>query len=176
MTDQTVRLALPGEAGQIAALQRRGWTQTRPAGLAEAVLASVNLAAMTDAWRRAILAPPLAEFRVLVAVGAGRLAGFAAIGPADDPDAVAGRDAAVGEFVVDPRAQRQGHGSRLLNAAVDTLRADGFSRATWWVRTTDDALRAFVLSSGWAADGAHREVSVEGGADGVRLVRLHTAL
>nr|NLI50041.1 GNAT family N-acetyltransferase [Propionibacterium sp.] len=176
MTDPTVRLALPGEAEQIAALQRRGWTQTLPPGLAAAVLGSVSLAAMTDAWRRAILAPPLAEYRVLVAVGSGRLAGFAAIGPADDPDAVAGRDATIGEFVIDPRAQRQGHGSRLLNAAVDTLRADRFVRATWWLRTTDDALRAFVLSSGWAADGAHREVAAEDGAETVRLVRLHTAL
>ena len=176
MTDPIVRLALPGEAEQIAALQRRGWLQTLPAALAETALRSVDLETAARAWRRAIGAPPRAEFRVLVAVGAGRRAGFAAIGPADDPDAVPGLDAAVGEFVIDPPAQRQGHGSRLLNAVADTLRADGFVRATWWVRTTDDALRSFVTSAGWAADGAHREVAVEEGSDVVRLVRLHTGL
>ena len=46
----------------------------------------------------------------------------------DDPDAEPGEDALVAEFVVDPSAQRQGHGSRLLNAVADTLRADGFTR------------------------------------------------
>lgn len=176
VTDPTVRLALPGEAQQIAALQRRGWAQSLPPELAAPTLGAVDLAAMTDAWLRAILAPPLAEFRVLVAVGGGRLAGFAAIGPSDDPDAAPGLDALIGEFVVDPPAQRQGHGSRLLNAAADTLRTDGFVRATWWVRTTDDALRTFVTASGWAADGAHRELAPDGGAASVRLVRLHTAL
>ncbi len=176
MTDPIVRLALPGEAEQIAAVQRRGWAQTLPAGLADAVLRSVDLEAATGSWRRAIVAPPLAEFRVLVAVAGGRLAGFAAIGPADDPDATPGLDAAVGEFVVDPPAQRQGHGSRLLNAVADTLRADGFVRATWWMRTTDDALRGFVQSTGWVADGAHREVAAGPEAEVVRLVRLHTGL
>ena len=68
---------------------------------------------------------------------------LAAIGPADDPDAVAGKDGLVAEFVIDPQAQRRGHGSRLLNAVADTLRTDGFVRATWWIPTTDDPLRQF---------------------------------
>lgn len=176
MVDDTVRLALPGEAQQIAALQRRAWVQTLPKEVADAALASIDLAEMTGAWVKAILKPPLAQYRVLVAVGDGRLVGFAAIGPSDDPDADPGADALVGEFVVDPQAQRQGHGSRLLNAVADTLRADGFTRATWWVRTTDDPLRTFVTASGWAADGAHRELADEAGGPAVRLVRLHTTL
>lgn len=171
----SVRLALPGEAASIAAIQRRGWLQTQP-GVADVLLRTVSLEAMTKAWLRAIMAPPLAQFRVLVAVGDDRVAGFAAIGPADDPDAVAGKDGLVAEFVIDPQAQRRGHGSRLLNAVADTLRTDGFVRATWWIPTTDDPLRRFVTESGWAADGAHRELeSVEGGAR-LKTLRLVTIL
>lgn len=179
MTAALVRLALPTEAGAIAALQRRAWQQTLPAAVAADALASADLAAMTTAWQAAILRPPLATLRVLVAVGAdaageGRVVGFAAVGPSDDPDAEPGRDGIVAEFAVDPPAQRLGHGSRLLQACVDTLRADGFTRATWWVRSTDDALRRFLAEAGWAADGGHRELGTVDGLARVRLVRLHT--
>jgi GNAT superfamily N-acetyltransferase len=172
----SVRLALPSEAPAIAALQRRGWTQTLPPEVAGDVLASVDLATMTDSWRAAIQRPPLAQLRVLVAIGDERVVGFAALGPSDDPDADAGSDALVAEFVVDPAAQRRGHGSRLLNACVDTLRADGFHRATWWVHSYDDVLRRFLIEAGWAADGAHTEVALSEDGPRVKLVRLHTAI
>jgi GNAT superfamily N-acetyltransferase len=172
----SVRLALPAEAASIAALQRRGWTQTLPEAVAAVVLASVDLATMTGSWEQAILRPPLAQFRVLVAVEESRVVGFAAIGPSDDPDAEAGEDGLVAEFIVDPQAQRRGHGSRLLNACVDTMKADAFVRATWWAHATDDVLRGFLTGAGWATDGAHTEVAVNEGGPGLKLVRLHTAI
>ena len=175
-TADSCRLALPAEAERIAAIQRRSWQQLFPADVADHVLAQVDLATMAQSWAAAIMKPPLAKFRVLVAVEQNRVVGFAAIGPSDDEDAHPGRDAMVGEFVVDPPAQRQGHGSRLLNAVADTLRADGFTRATWWVRSTDDPLRSFLQSAGWAPDGAHRTVATEDEAASVKMVRLHTAL
>lgn len=174
-TPDSVRLALPAEAEAIAALQRRSWQQLFPPEVAAHVLASVDLDTMAQSWRGAILRPPLAQFRVLVATSQGRVVGFSAVGPADDPDAAAS-DALVAEFVVDPQAQRQGHGSRLLNAVADTLRADSFTRATWWVRSTDHPLREFLESAGWAADGSHQTVGTEDEAARVKMIRLHTAL
>lgn len=173
MTD-AVRLALPAEAGQIAAVQRRAWSQLPPP-LAQAFLAGIDLDSMINSWRTAITRPPLAQFRVLVALAGERVVGFAALGPSDDPDATPGEDGLVAEFAIDPPAQRQGHGSRLLNACVDTLRADGFERATWWVRSSDDDLRAFTATAGWEPDGSHSEVG-SGAVDGPRmkLIRLHT--
>ena len=175
MIADSVRLALPREAGTIAALQRRAWAAS-DAVLGAELLGSVDLATMTASWEAAILRPPLAQFRVLVALGQERLVGFAALGPSDDPDAAEGEDGLVAEFVIDPPAVHLGHGSRLLNAAMDTLRADGFSRATWWVRATDDELRRFLVEAGWGADGAHTEVAVTEAGPRVRLVRLHTSL
>ncbi len=169
----SVRLALPVEAVQIATIQRRAWNQQLPAEVAGSVLGEVDLEEMTRSWHAAIVRPPLAEFRVLVAVTDDRVVGFAALGPSDDPDAEPGEDGLVAEFAIDPAAQRAGHGSRLLNACVDTLRADGFERATWWVRSTDDALRRFLVESGWAADGGHQEIGLDDDAR-IKLVRLHT--
>lgn len=173
-TPDSVRLALPGEGASIAAVQRRSWEQTQPT-LAPALLASIDLETMTDAWIGAIVKPPLAQFRVLVAVGDGRIVGFAAIGPSDDPDAIAGEDALIGEFIIDPQAQRRGHGSRLLNAIADTLRSDGFVRASWWINADADILRQFVTESGWASDGAYQELAGQDGAN-VKQVRLITNL
>lgn len=170
------RLALPSEAGVIASIQRRSWQQLLPPDVAADLLGSMDLASMSAAWRAAIAQPPLAAFRVLVATTQGRAVGFAVLGPSDDPDAHPGRDALVAEFVVDPQAQRRGHGSRLLNAVADTLRADGFTRATWWVRSTDDPLRKFLESAGWAPDGGHQTVGTHDDAARVKMIRLHTAL
>lgn len=171
-----MRLALPSEAESIAAIQRRSWQQRFPPDVASSVLRSIDLETMTTQWHEAITRPPLAQFRVLVAVGGGRVTGFAALGPSDDPDADPSSDALIAEFVVDPQAQRVGHGSRLLNAVADTLRADGFTRATWWVRSTDDPTRRFLQGSGWAPDGSHRTVGTEDESATVKMIRLHTAL
>ena len=124
--------------------------------------------------------PPMADFRVLVAVepdknGEAEVRGFAAIGPSEDADAEH-TDALVAEFAGDPRHRGQGHGSRLLNAVVDTLRADRFTRATWWVRTGDDATRRFLTEAGWGADGAHRETGTEDEQIRIKEVRLHTVI
>lgn len=169
-TADSVRLALPSEASQISALQRRAWAADYRAEIAD-VFAATPVAEMEQAWQSAILRPPLAQFRVLVSIEADRVTGFAAIGPSPDPDSEPS-DSVVAEFVIDPVARGRGHGSRLVNAVVDTMRADGFTRATWWVPSDADALRAFLQTSGWAPDGSHRELRDEAGV-AVKQVRLH---
>ncbi|OYN91394.1 GNAT family N-acetyltransferase [Parenemella sanctibonifatiensis] len=177
----SVRLALPAEAPALAGLQRRVWRTDLPEELSAELLAQGE-GAMTAAWQSAIHAPPEARFRVLVAVAdgtaetAGRtIVGFAAVGPAADPGSDPATTGLIGEFLIDPDARRQGHGSRLLNACIDTLRADGCTLAQWWLSSTDDVTRAFAVAAGWAADGAHREIGSEDGAR-LKQVRLHTSL
>lgn len=179
-----VRLAMPAEAREIAALQRRTWARDE---LQRRLLDEVDEAQMAEVWHRAITRPPLAHFRVLVATEAygqaeptdegtrrrTRVCGFAAIGPSDDPDAEP-TDALVAELSVDPLVAGQGHEDRLVHAVVATLRADGYERATWWLASTDDARRQWLTEGGWAPDGAHREVGTEDGVLRVKQVRMHT--
>ena len=172
----SVRLAWPNEAAGIAAVQRRGWSAQLPAGLAEAMLESVSAEEMTEAWHRAITRPPQASCRVLVAVEAGRVVGFASTMPSPDEDGEPGEDGQIEEFVIDPPAQRRGHGSRLLHACADTLRSDGFTRARWWIADDDEPLQAFLVAAGWAPDGAHREIGTDDESLRLRQVRLHTEL
>ena len=86
MLADSVRLALPAEAPQLAAIQRRVWLQQLPQDLARSVLEGIDLDEMTTSWHAAIVRPPLAQFRVLAAVTEERVTGFAAVGPSDDPD------------------------------------------------------------------------------------------
>jgi GNAT superfamily N-acetyltransferase len=171
----SVRLALPAESWEIAAVQRRVWSEAADP-VSAALLASIDLESMAEAWHGAITRPPEARYRVLVAVADSRVVGLAATLPSQDPDADSADDGAIDELSVDPAARRRGHGSRLVNACVDTLRADGFGRARHWLRADDDVRRAFLTSAGWAADGAHREVGTEDDGIRVKLIRLHTAI
>ena len=103
------------------------------------------------------------------------IVGFAVTKPSDDPDATP-TDGELAEPVVDPDARTQAHGSRLMQAAVDTLRTDGFTVATMWVPTTDDTMHEFLISGGWGADGAHREATTDDGEHSLKLTRFHTAI
>ena len=171
----SVRLAWPNEAAEIAALQRRAWTAQLPADLAETLLVSVSQLEMTEAWHTAITRPPQASYRVLVAVEGGRVVGFATTMPSPDDDGDPGVDGQMEEFVIDPAARQRGHGSRLLNACADTLRSDGFRRAYCWAGE-DDALIRFLAAAGWAPDGAEREIGTEDGLVRLHQIRLHTQL
>lgn len=167
----TVRLALPQEAVDIARIQRRAWSDD---GVLAAGAAEVSADEATRAWHEAIVKPPLAQLRVLVAIAEAGVAGFIVTGPSGDPD-LSSSDGYVAEFIVDPKHRKQGHGSRLINAAVDTLRKDGFTVATMWVPSAADDVRAFLISCGWAPDGAHQKVGLtDDESQAVKMIRFHT--
>jgi GNAT superfamily N-acetyltransferase len=164
-----VRLALPREAHAIATIQYGLMADPRhPLHALHGQAAASELAVV---WHRSISRPPLATYRVLVATEGRTVVGMIAVGPSEDGDADAA-DGTVIDLMVSPEARRHGHGTRLVQAAVDTLRADGFTRATWWVATTADDLRGWLQAMGWEPDGVH--ASAEGPAGTLKLVRLHT--
>jgi GNAT superfamily N-acetyltransferase len=175
--DVSVRVGWADDAAGIAAVQVSAWRRQYAELLPPEVLAGLDEQQFAAAWHQALTRPEDARNRVLVALERNVVRGFAVTGPSPDPDSDPVADAEVSELVVDPEHTRAGHGSRLLHACVDTLRADRFSRATTWLPTTDDVRREFLAQSGWAPDGAHRELDLHGdGSVLVRQVRLHTDL
>ncbi|HEU0240607.1 MAG TPA: GNAT family N-acetyltransferase [Micromonosporaceae bacterium] len=194
-----VRPARPGDAEQIARIQLATWRTAYRRLLPRHVLADLDAGWMAAQWREAIDEPPSARHRVWIAVeqsgppptGASaeprdpdethaQTVGFVASGPADDeaaapeekplPDTVA----AVTDLLVEPRWGRRGHGSRLLAAAVEGWRMDGFESAVAWAYEEDPATRAFLASAGWEPDGATRALDVDDLL--VPQLRLHVSL
>jgi len=175
VADVSVRVAWADDAEAIAALQARAWA-TSYAGLLPAA-GELRAADFAQLWRDALTRPADARHRALVALERNLVVGFAITTPATDPDCDPVVDGELMELTVDAERHRAGHGSRLLQAAVDTMLADRFTRAVTWLVADDDVTRSFLTGAGWAADGAHRTLDLDGtGSTQVKQVRLHTAL
>lgn len=168
-----MRVAWEQDATDLARLQLGHWAERLDADPATLP----DVAEVAAAWEAALRRPGDSRNRVLVALDGPVTTGYAVLQPDPDPDADPVADAQLAELAVAPAHRRHGHGSRLLHACVETLEADRFSRVTAWLDTGDDAGRTFLTTSGWAADGAHRELDADGtGRTVVRQVRLHTGL
>jgi GNAT superfamily N-acetyltransferase len=176
-TDVSCRVAWADDAPAIAALQVRAWRASYAGLLPADVLDALDAEGIAAGWRAALTRPPDARNRVLVALVHDVVTGFAVTGPATDPDCDPVSDGELADLTVDPGRQAEGHGSRLMQACADTLRADRFSRAVSWLAAEDDSRRGFFTAAGWAPDGAHRTLDLTGdGSVTVKQVRLHTAL
>lgn len=180
--DVSVRPARAQDAPRIAAVQLRAW-RAAYADLLPAAALDLDAEEVAEGWRAAADSPPSQRHHVLVACEGTEVVGLVAVGPAEDPDSDP-TDADLGTLLVDPGHTGAGHGSRLLTAAVETLREHGFVRAQAWLLAADDVLRRFLTSAGWAPDGSTRDLEVPDlpatGAPGeptrVHQVRLHTDL
>jgi GNAT superfamily N-acetyltransferase len=174
--DVSCRVAWVDDAPAIARLQLRARAHDLAPLLPPEAL-EADAAEAEAAWQQALARPADARVRVLVALERNRVVGFAITAPATDPDTDPVADGELMELTVDPDDRGAGHGSRLVQAAVETLAADRFTRAVLWAVATDDALRGSLSSAGWAPDTAHRELDLDGtGTTTVKQVRLHTAI
>ncbi len=175
--DVSVRVGWADDAAGIAAVQVRAWRREYDGVLPAEVLEAMDPAGVAATWHASLDRPRDARNRVLVALERNTVRGFAVTGPARDPDTDPVADGEIVELTVDPDQTRHGHGSRLVQACADTLRADRFARAVCWLNSTDDVRRRFLAEAGWAPDGAHRELDLHGdGSVRVKQVRLHTDL
>lgn len=173
--DVSVRLAWPADAEAIAHCQVDAWRESYAGLVPTDLLDGLDPSGFAAAWSEALTSPKEARARVLVALERDSVRGFALVHPSQDPDADPAVDGEVAEFIVHPASRGAGHGSRLIQASIDTMRADKLTRAFWWIGATDDAMRSFVVSSGWEPDGAHRELEGEVGST-LKQVRLHSDL
>jgi GNAT superfamily N-acetyltransferase len=172
-----VRVAGVDDAAAVARIQVESWRERYDGLLPIELIDAMDIDDFTERWRASLHRPGDARNRVLVALDGDAVRGFAVTGPATDPDADSIADGEIAELTVEAAHRRQGHGSRLLQAAAETLRSDRFTRGTVWVASADDTARRFVTEAGWAPDGAHRELDLRGdGAIRLKQVRLHTDL
>jgi GNAT superfamily N-acetyltransferase len=161
----------------MAEVQVAAWRERYADLLPAEVLDTLDAGAIATGWQEALSRPRDARNRALVALDHDLVRGYVVTGPASDPDVDPIADGELSDLTIAPDRTRQGHGSRLLHAAVDTLRADHFQRALVWITATDDALRAFYTDAGWAPDGAHRTLDLTGdGSIQVKQVRLHASI
>lgn len=167
----SVRLARTSDVDDVARVQIAAWRAAYADVLPAVALDQLDADDVAVEWGRALLQP--GAHRLLVALAAdGELAGAAAVGPTQDPDCPDAGEISL--LVVDPARWGQGHGSRLLQAAVDHLVGAGHREAVCWVPLADEPRRRFLQSAGWGPDTAYRDREV--GDDVLREVRLVTVI
>ncbi len=172
-----IRPARSSDVDDMARIHRASWVHAYASTPLGDLLRRVDPADLALDWARAVISPPSPADRVLVAVeardgavtGEDTSVGFIALGPCHDPDAAG--EAELVALHVAPEAQRQGHGSRLLAAAIDSMTSAGFTEAVCWVPLHEEPRRAFLMSAGWAPDGALRDLAAPDGSL-LREVRL----
>lgn len=170
VADASVRVARAADAPAVGLVQAHVWRAAYGAVLAPEVLDRLEGPQFARVWRDSLTNPP-ARHTLLVACAGEQVVGFVAVGPSTDPDAQesSGEVLALG---VHPEARRSGHGSRLLNAAVDTLRGAGFAQLRAWLLSSDEDTRAFLAAAGLSPDGAYRDRVVDAEGSTAREVRL----
>ena len=173
MADVSVRPAVSDDAGELGRLQVETWRLAYTDVLPEPVLTGLDAGTAAAAWAAAIDARVPAH-HVLVAMEGPWRVGFCATAPAGDDDAGDAPTVLITPLLVEPRWGRRGHGSRLLAAAVDLARTDGFTRAVTWVPERDQVTQDFLTSAGWQPEGTLR--ALDTGAGDLREIRLHADL
>lgn len=155
-----VRRARTPDVDDIAALQVRSWRANFANIVPAAELAALDEDELAMTWASAILNPPTPTHQLMVAVedilGTDVLVGYAAFGAGTDPDANP-ETAELLALVVDPGHTRLGHGSRLLAATVEQVRASGHRTLVTWLPLDDEITRGFLSSGGWGPDSAYRD-------------------
>ncbi len=171
IADASARIAHPSDAPAVGLVQAAVWRAAYADVLPQDVVARFDGPSFARVWRDSLSAPPSPRHVLLVGCAGEQVVGFVAVGPSADADATetSGEVLALG---VHPDARRSGHGSRLLNAAVDTLRGKGFDSVSAWILVTDEATRAFLTAAGLSPDSAFRDRVIDADGKVAREVRL----
>jgi len=155
-----IRAAGAGDARGIAEAHVASWRRAYVGLLPAAVLDGLSVEQRARHWDRVLVEGP--PGRVVVAERSGRVVGFAHVGPAHDTDTGV-TTGQLGTLYLHPDEWGRGVGTRVHDAGLERLAADGFDRAVLWMLSTNARAARFYDRRGWERDGRIR-VQQFGGA------------
>jgi ribosomal protein S18 acetylase RimI-like enzyme len=153
----TVRPATVADAPAMGRLHVRAWQAAYRGHLPDGYLDGLRATDRAAYWEGALRREDLRGV-ILVAERDGEVVGFAAAGPARDPEGA-------GELYVlnvHPDHWGTGAGRALLEAAQTELARPGFDETVLWVLSGNARARRFYEIAGWVADGTERTSEVFG--------------
>ncbi len=153
----TVRRATVQDAPALGRVHVRAWRAAYRGQLPDDYLDGLQPGERAAGWERGLRRDRTRD-PVLVAEQAGRVVGFAVVGPAGDPEG-AGELYAIN---VDPDHWGTRAGRALLLAAQAELARLGYDEAVLWVLPGNARARRFYEVAGWATDGARRTLEILG--------------
>ena len=166
--DVTIRPMAVEDTPRVGEIHVSAWQAAYRGAMPDGFLDGLRAEDRAELWRRGVDEGWPGQ-RDVVEVD-GRVAGFAAYGPANDSG-----DARLGQLYAinfDPEYWRQGLGRRLIRHVTSELARLGFARAVLWVEATNDRARFFYEVEGWHFDGTEQTDTIDNVAvDEVRYAR-----
>ncbi len=154
-----IRPATSRDAERLALVHVRSWQGAYRGLLPQDYLDGLAPEQRVRQWRRTLAGSDWPRSGVLVAED-GDLVGFACIGPSRDAAPV--QVGEISSIYVLPAHWGVGVGTRLMAAALASLRAAGFAEAHLWVLDTNARAIRFYESAGWRADGDGKTAEIGG--------------
>ncbi len=139
-----LRAATSDDLDRVVAVFLACWRESYAGILPAPTIAAITDARAVELWTRVLSAP---AGTVLVAERDGAVLGVVRF----DTD-----EGVVHSLYVAPSAQGLGIGTRLLDLAFESLRADGVRTAALWVFSANEPAIAFYRQRGWLPDGGTR--------------------
>lgn len=148
----TLRVAGLQDIPAIVALQARSWRSAYRGLVDDDFLEAIPMQKWMESWRTHFFGAR-GDTRCFVAEHGGRVVGFAGAGGADPAERLGEGVAELHTIYVDAALYGQGVGRRLMQAALDFLRSEGFSEVVLWVIEGNSRAIRFYESGAWRADG-----------------------
>lgn len=167
-----IRVPRLGDAAGAAAVHYRSWVATYAPLLRHDQAGQLTLAERVAHWEWLLRSQP-PHMGSLVAVRSGAIVGLVEWEVSIDDDASVGEIHAIH---VASEERGRGVGWRLLDAALEALRAHGVHRAILWVVEENSTARAFYERQGWACDGTVLERPLGGFPHFPSVVEVRYAL
>jgi GNAT superfamily N-acetyltransferase len=150
--DVAVRTAIAGDEAAIGRIQIDSWVGALGERLGRRRHDAFDNEAIIQGWADSITHPPTPGHVVFVATCDGVVVGFAAVAPPNQ----------IVAFEIDPERRRRGHGSRLLAAAADHLKAHGSTEMKLWSLSNDKVRAGFLRDAGFGEAGMTRALDGPG--------------
>ena len=151
-----IRRAEPSDAKGIAEVKVASWKSAYRGILPDSLLDNLSVEHNESRWRARIIEH---TSQVLVLEQNGRIIGFVAFGASRGEDADQERVGEVYAIYLEPREWRRGHGSTLVDAALESLQKGGYTEVMLWVLHNNERGIKFYEAVGFEADGATRVVT-----------------
>lgn len=158
MNTISVRVASLTDAKAIAVIHVRTWQCAYRGQIPDEYLDSMSIEKREKGWVE-ILSDP--KEKIFVAEIDGKVLGFCGAGKSRDEFAEK-NTGEVMSIYVDPETIHKGVGSKMLAAALDYLKEQGYGQVTLWVLTTNQKAREFYEKKGFVPDQATKIVKREG--------------
>jgi ribosomal protein S18 acetylase RimI-like enzyme len=160
---EPLRDATAADAAAFCAVRHRAWQEAYAGLMPARVLTEMDIGAAYAGWWPFLRLRPSRRHSAIVAGKTGTVVGLAVSGPTRDEDLDRSINGELNLLYVDPTAKGLGLGKRLLVAAMDRLRENGFEDLRLWVLQANAHARSFYERNGWWTDGATRVENYPGG-------------